>query len=274
MAGHIIKDYLSKKTGYEVWYTIRGKADTSRCISLDVMDEPEVLDVLERIRPDVVINAAGLLNQNAARRQIESIYVNSIFPHKLAKMGERFGYRLVHISTDCVFSGDRGGYTEADIADGTTIYAKTKSLGEVAYGENITVRTSIIGPELKTEGIGLFHWFMQQKGNILGYRRVFWNGITTLELAKAIEWILKHRICGLVHLAATEKLSKYELLKLLKEVFNRDDVVIQPYDELRSDKSLVNTRSEFSFKVADYREMLEEMKKWVESGQEGLYPYA
>ncbi|SEN11941.1 dTDP-4-dehydrorhamnose reductase family protein [Lihuaxuella thermophila] len=273
MAGHMIKDYLQYATDHELWYTVRQKVDESNGISLNVKNESEVKDVLARVKPDVVVNAVGILNNDAAQRPFEAIYVNSLFPHQLARLGHQLGFRLVHISTDCVFSGKRGNYTEYDLTDGETVYAKTKSLGEVVDDVNITIRTSIIGPELKQDGIGLFHWLMNQTGEILGYRQVFWNGVTTLELAKAIAWLMPRSISGLVHLAAPEKISKYVLLKMLQEVFGRDDLIIKPSDHLVSDKSLIQTRSDFSYQVSSYSRMLVELKQWMETQRKRNYPY-
>lgn len=263
MAGHMIKDYLSEITTHEVWYTVRGSTYGSRSVSLNVMDDSTVLHFLNSIRPDVVINAVGLLNEDAAARKYQAIYVNTVFPHKLAEYGQKLGYRLIHISTDCVFSGSRGNYTEKDATDGITVYAKTKSLGEVVDQKNITIRTSIIGPVLNAEGQGLFNWFMKQGEEVLGFRQVFWNGVTTLELAKVIVWVLERNVNGLLHLAVSEKISKYALLNLLKDTFNRKDPTIIPYDGDVSDKSLLNTRSDFSYSVPPYPQMLEELKMWM-----------
>lgn len=272
MAGHMIKDYLLAATKHEIWYSLRGKPDSTRGISLDVLDEQEVYRQLALIKPDIVINAVGLLNHDAERRLPEAIYVNSLFPHKLVQFGECFGYRLLHISTDCVFSGRRGSYIEGDVRDGSTMYAKTKCLGEVIDDQNLTIRTSIIGPELKEDGIGLFHWFMKQEGEISGYNQVFWNGVTTLELAKAIEWLLNKNIHGLVHLSSSSKISKYDLLHLFKSVFERNNIQINANDRIKSDKSLLNQRSDFTYAVPNYLQMIQELKLWMK--EKGEYPYA
>ncbi|MCG3055850.1 sugar nucleotide-binding protein, partial [Escherichia coli] len=135
--------------------------------------------------------------------------------------------KLIHISTDCVFLGDKGNYTESDAPDGTSIYAQSKQLGEIISDKHLTVRTSIIGPELKTDGIGLFLWFMKQTGKIKGYKRALWNRVTTIELAKAIEVFIQQDVTGLYHLATEPKISKFDLLQLMKEVFQKDDVTIE-----------------------------------------------
>lgn len=273
MAGHLIRDYLTQVTRHNVWCTVRGQTKDPNCIPLDVRDEPHVISLLEQLQPDVVINAVGLLNENAARHPADAIYVNSLFPHRLAQHGRRWRYRLIHISTDCVFSGKRGNYTETDTPDGCTIYSMTKNLGEIVDDTNLSIRTSIIGPELNPDGIGLFHWFMSQKGAIRGYQRVFWNGVTTLELAKAVEWTINHPISGLIHLSVPDKISKYGLLNLLKEIFKGKSPVIQPCNKIISDKSLVNTRRDFTYPVSDYSVMLKELKEWMESRTPRRYPY-
>lgn len=163
---------------------------------------------------------------------------------------------------------------EKDPTDAPTLYGKTKNLGEITVEQHVTIRTSIVGPELKPHGIGLFHWFMQQVDMIQGYRRVFWNGVTTLELAKAIEWLLPQPVSGLIHLATPQKISKYTLLYLFREVFNRSGVTIHPRDDIRSDKTLLNTRADFTYPLPPYIAMLRELKEWMESHTERNYPYA
>lgn len=263
MAGHVLYRYFQKRDDDHVWGTTRTPQISQDMICLDVIDESRVLNVIERIQPDVIINAVGLLNDDAAQHVKQAIYVNALFPHVLTDIGEQVGCKIVHISTDCVFSGRIGNYKEVDITDGVSAYAKTKSLGEVVDGRNLTIRTSIIGPEIKTNGIGLFHWFCHQKGQVKGFSRVYWNGVTTLELAKAIEWSIHHNTTGLVHLTAPNKISKYQLLAMFKDIFERDDIEIVPDAGPQSDKTLVNTRTDFTFTVHSYQEMIEEMKDWM-----------
>lgn len=274
MAGHMVKQYFSCQPYVEVWDTARTATQGDpRSVALDIRDTERVQKLLDEIKPDVVINAVGLLNEEAKLRQAEAIQVNSLFPHELAQWAEHCQFRLIHISTDCVFSGSRGDYIEADPTDGATIYAKTKSLGEITDPNTLTIRTSIIGPEIKQDGIGLFHWFMRQKGDIQGYGQVFWNGVTTLELAKAIEWCLHHPIHGLIHLAGQPKLSKYELLLLLQKQFAKHDVTIHRNDEYTSDKSLLSTRTDFAYAVSAYPQMIAELSNWMNLHSKGMYMY-
>jgi dTDP-4-dehydrorhamnose reductase len=273
MAGHMIKNYVCQTTEWEVWHSAREQNRESQGIVLDVTNVAEVLAAIKKIRPDVVINAAGILNKDAERSVYDAIKVNSLFPHQLVEFGKLYDYRVIHISTDCVFSGERGDYTEADTKDGTTVYAQTKSLGEVVDPKNLTLRTSIIGPELKSDGIGLFHWFMRQKGEIQGYRQVYWNGVTTLELAKAVVWSIDRGVAGLAHLSSPQKIAKFELLQLLRQVFQRTDVAIRPYDGVQSDKSLVNTRTDFDYPVPSYFDMLTQLIDWMDGPCGGVYSY-
>jgi dTDP-4-dehydrorhamnose reductase len=264
MAGHIILNYLHGNLTNDLYYTLRSPSKDARAVTLDLTDDKSTYNCLSTIKPDIVINAAGILNNDAAERLKESIYINSLLPHKLANYGDQLGFKLIHISTDCVFSGLKGSYVEEDFKDGTSIYAITKNLGEIIDPKHVTIRTSIIGPELRKQGIGLFHWFMKQSGTIQGYQEVFWNGVTTIELTKAIIWIIQNQLSGLVHLTGKNRISKYDLLLLFKEVFKKENIEITPNCIEKSDKTLVNTRNDFSFVVQDYQSMMIELKQWIE----------
>jgi dTDP-4-dehydrorhamnose reductase len=172
---------------------------------------------------------------------------------------------LIHISTDCVFSGNRGDYTENDQPESTTVYARSKALGEVTVNPHLTIRTSIIGPEIRKQGIGLLQWFLQQQGTVKGYSRVMWNGVTTLELAKAIHYAIEHPISGLLQMTAPQKISKYELLHLFQHAFDKHDVTIIPDEEICLDRTLINTRDDFTFEISAYPTMLKQLSDWMRS---------
>lgn len=263
MAGHMMVSYFQSKPEYMVYYTSRNRNETDG-IYVDATNSAMVEETVDRIQPDIIINCIGILNQHAEDCPELAFRINSVLPHQLAKLAERIGGKLIHISTDCVFSGSRGGYRESDTPDGTTVYAQSKQLGEVIDDKHLTIRTSIIGPELKPDGIGLFLWFMNQRGQIKGYERVYWNGVTTLELAKATESLLKRKQTGLVHLAAEEKISKYNLLKLIQRVFDKNDVEIIPDSEMVLNRTIQNTRDDFHYEVPGYEYMLMELKDWME----------
>lgn len=261
MAGHVISTHFASSDHFEVIHTTRKKDDLDG-VFLDARDFRKVQKVIDRYRPDVVVNAIGVLNRDAEMHPVDAILLNSMLPRVVAQMLDLYGGKLVHISTDCVFKGDLGDYREDADTDGTSVYAKTKSLGEVVDGPHLTVRTSIIGPELK-DGIGLFHWFMKQKGEVHGFSNVMWNGVTTLELAKAIEAMLNQNLSGLYQLTAPEKISKYALLKIIKDIYGKENVTIVPADKPVLDRTLCSTRTDFQYTVPDYSQMLGQLKDWM-----------
>lgn len=263
MAGHVIVKYFKEKKEWDVAYTSRDRNDLDG-LYLDVFMQSKLEELIDDLKPDVVINAIGLLNDNANRNKAAAFKINSLLPHQISKLTERYGGKLVHISTDCVFSGKKGDYTETDMRDGTSIYAKSKAVGEVISDRHLTIRTSIIGPELKEDGIGLFKWFMDQSGEVKGYQKMLWNGVTTLELAKAIDVLLQEQIVGLYHLGADKKISKHDLLITIQDVFQKNDVVIVPDDEVVLDRTIKNTRTDIHYHVPPYKEMLIELKNWLD----------
>ncbi|NRD76714.1 SDR family oxidoreductase [Bacillus sp. BRMEA1] len=262
MAGHMITRYFKTCPGFSVYYTSRDASDLE-AIQLDARDQAVLESVIDSLKPDFIINCVGILNENANKNPIDALLLNSVLPHTLAKLADRCGGRLIHISTDCVFSGKKGDYEEHDPTDGEKVYGKTKALGEIVNSRHLTIRTSIIGPEIRGEGIGLMHWFMQQTGEIKGFKRVFWNGVTTLELAKVIQEMMKQNISGLYHLCVPEKISKYDLLRLFQDVFDKKDVVIHPDEKVVLDRSLKNNRTDFHYQVPEYKTMLLELRDWL-----------
>lgn len=206
---------------------------------VDVMDLPAVQRRLTELRPDYIVNAVGIIKQrDEARSAIPSITINSLLPHQLAAMAREWGGRVIHFSTDCVFSGSRGGYTEADDSDADDLYGKSKFLGEVATENALTLRTSIIGREL-VEHKSLLDWFLaQQHQTIKGFKRVIYSGVTTNQLAQVVADIIQHHptLAGLYQVVATP-ISKYDLLCLLRDAYQMD-VKIVPDETVVSDRSL------------------------------------
>jgi dTDP-4-dehydrorhamnose reductase len=263
MAGHVMAESLAQKPDYGI---IRCdlNAVTPDTIVFDVTDWPRLEYVLRGRRPDVVINCVGLLVKAAQDRVDRAILINSFLPHFLSRLGRACGFKLIHISTDCVFSGDRGGYTEGDFRDGDTPYARTKALGEVINDVDLTLRTSIIGPELILGGTGLLHWFLMQKGTIKGYSKSFWSGVTTLELAKVVDQCICHGVSGLVNLAMSGKISKYDLLIACQKIWDHGQVRILPDDSHASDKSLVSRRTDLPFHLPpSYPVLLAELRDFM-----------
>lgn len=265
MAGHVITRYLSSLNQYEVINASLHRLNEDTII-IDVQNKEKLKNILEEKSPDVVINCIGILINDSARKPALAIYINSFLPHYLAQLGIELNYKTIHLSTDCVFSGQKGGYKEDDIKDGKDHYAKTKALGEIINDRDLTFRTSIIGPELKNNGTGLFHWFMQQEHSTKGYSNVYWTGVTTLELAKAIDAAIKQDLSSLYHLVPDIKISKFDLLKIINDVFKKNLKIIQTQYPT-SDKSLINTRKDFNYEIPSYEQMIEELYFWMKKGK-------
>lgn len=263
MAGHMIAHYLEANQNLEVWRLSRKNIRHQRFLELDITDIKRLEKALSSERFDVVINCVGLLNSFAEKNPDTAIWINSFFPHYLSILGNKISFKVIHLSTDCVFSGKGGGYEEDSAHDGVGFYARSKSLGEVINKKDLTFRTSIIGPELKEDGIGLFHWFMKQNTQVKGYSKVYWSGVTTLELAKAIEAALFQDLTGLHHLVNNDKISKYELLNLFNRYFRKNRIEILPEKAYVSDKSMIRTRNTFDYRVPTYSQMIEELKEYM-----------
>lgn len=270
MAGHIMTGYLQTTGDYQVFGVAR---EDGRHVDkkLDVLDFSGLQAYLRVIKPDLVINCIGVLVSKSADDMCTAIQINSYLPHFLARLGKQLDFKLVHISTDCVFSGKDGQYREDSFRDGNDNYARTKALGEVNNDHDLTIRTSIIGPELKHNGTGLLDWFFKQQGEIKGYSRAYWSGVTTLELAKVTHEMIKQGITGLYQLCPSEKISKYELLKLIAKVWDRD-ISILPYEGYAVDKSLVSTRTDFNYPKPEYEAMLVEAREWMDAHAD-YYPH-
>lgn len=268
MAGHIIKDYLSEKD-YDVYSTFRNRNRglSEKEFDLDVFDKEKINLILEEVKPDFVVNCVGVLNRFAEENPDTAIYVNGYIPHFLDKLSIKYNYKLIHITTDCVFSGKKGNYLENDFRDADSYYGRSKAIGEVNNDRTLTFRTSIVGPDINENGIGLFNWFMKEKEETNGYLNVFWSGVTTLELAKAIEYSFDNELVGIYNLVNNEKISKYNLLKLFSKYMNKD-IKINKYEDYYSDKSLICTRTDFEYKVNTYENMIKEMCEWIKKNKE------
>lgn len=264
MAGHMIVRYFQTVPDYGVFYTTRDYAD-SKGIFLDAADLQRLETVIRILHPDVIVNCVGILNDNATRHEQLALTINGVLPHQLRKLAETVDGKLIHISTDCVFSGAKGHYAENDLPDGSSVYARTKAMGEIRSNRHLTVRTSIVGPEIRSGGIGLLEWFFQQHGEVNGYTRVYWNGVTTLQLAKSIRMCIERETTGLLHLTAPSRISKYELLQLFQETFDKEDVHINPDSGPSLDRTLVNTRTDCRMPVPGYETMLAELRDWMRS---------
>lgn len=260
MAGHMIAAYLQEQGHAVMGFARKESPICYTCIG-NIRDQTQLDRTLEADSFDYVINCIGILNDAVDRNLSDGIYLNSVLPHLLAERLESKGAKLIHISTDCVFEGTKGYYTENDQPDAKSYYGRSKALGEVIDSRNLTIRTSIVGPELKTNGVGLLHWFLSQTGAVSGFDQVIWSGVTTLQLAKSILQDAEKPKTGLYHLVNNQTISKYDLLMLFNHYFRADEIKINRVSEPKCDKSLRNTHP--SDLPPGYEEMVKDLAAWV-----------
>lgn len=247
MLGNAMIRVLSEKVNWQVFGTARSESAkrlfmpdiAARLVyNVDVEQHDSLVRAMTQIRPDVVINCVGLVKQlSNAEDPLQAIPINTLLPHKLARLCELAGARLVHMSTDCVFTGNKGYYRESDPSDAIDLYGKSKYLGEVAYPHAITLRTSIIGHELLSAH-GLVGWFLSQQELCSGYTKAIFSGLPTVVLAQVIRDVVIPRpdLSGVYHVAA-QPISKYDLLNLIASVYEKQIEII-PDDKLVIDRSL------------------------------------
>ena len=272
MLGHQL--WQSLQTKHKVWVTLRRPVtdytsheifDPSTSIQVrDITDRNALGRVLEKAKPEAVINCVGIIKQiNEANDETKIRKVNAEFPHHLAKQCEALGTRLIHFSTDCVFSGIKGNYSENDPADATDLYGKTKHLGEVTDRHCVTIRSSVIGHEIDSN-LSLLSWFLSQHGTtIKGYTRAIYSGFTTIEMAKIVERILtQHQSLFGLWQVASEPISKYDLLKLCQAKLGWQGT-IKPDDSFECDRSLNGERFKDAtgYQAPTWEEMITELSQ-------------
>lgn len=251
MLGNAVFRFLSEGADYSVFGTVRSRQAISLLPQrlqgnlvggVDAENLDSVTKVFANVRPDVVINCIGLVKQlSSANDPLVSLPLNALFPHRLAYLCATSGARLIHISTDCVFSGTRGCYREQDPSDAQDLYGRSKYLGEVDYPHAITLRTSIIGHELNSAH-GLVNWFLGQNGPVRGFKNAIFSGLPTVEVARIIrDFVMIDEELSGVHHVSSEPISKFELLKLLAQVYTKD-IEILPYPSPKIDRSLDSSR--------------------------------
>ncbi len=255
MIGSTMLRVLSEQLDWEVFGTVRDEA-VKRFFSaaigrrlmdgIDVEREDSLVRMLNQVRPDVVINCAGLTKHKPeAEEPLVAIPINSLMPHQLAGLCKLGGARMIHVSSDCVFSGEKGGYTEDDFPDARDVYGKSKALGEVVYPHTVTLRTSTIGHELQSK-YGLLDWFLSQEGKCKGYARAVFSGLSTVVFAQVVRDVVipRQELFGLYHVAA-KPIAKLDLLKIIADVYGKA-IEIVPDDNLVIDRSLDGKRFEMA----------------------------
>ena len=270
MVGHLLCKYLITNSDFILFDIARSYKFRDKTNLFDVKNEKDFYEHIKHIKPDYIINCIGVLIRESNTSIENAIYINSYFPHMLKKFTSQINSKLIHISTDCVFSGKKGNYIESDFKDGTGIYAQTKILGEIQDTTNLTLRTSVIGPEIRDSGEGLFGWFMRQEGIISGFEKVIWSGVTTLELAKIIKLSIDNELTGLHHVTNNSSINKYELLRLFKK-YTQKNIEIKPFNGKSLDKSLIDTRLLLGYKIPSYDDMISEMITFIKNNK-SMYP--
>lgn len=253
MLGHVLFRYLSRNTDYEVYATTRNTKEITKYFSSDLIPHvrPENVDAdnfdsviraLASIQPGIVINCIGIIKQlPIASDPLTAITVNAQLPHRISLVSRAANARMIHISTDCVFDGKKGMYTEEDIPSPEDLYGRTKLLGEVCYPHCVTLRTSIIGHELKGK-YGLIEWFLRQSGRIDGYENAIYSGFPTIELARIIgAYVLPNpELSGLYHVSSSP-ISKLDLLRIVNTKYGRN-IDVDAFGGFYQDRSLVSKR--------------------------------
>jgi dTDP-4-dehydrorhamnose reductase len=274
MLGSAVYRLLSAGPGLEVHGTARDDSARRRfdaplasrlLTGVDVVSHDALVRLLAAVRPQAVVNCVGLVKQLAeADDPLAALPINSLLPHRLAALCRLTGARLVHVSTDCVFSGSRGGYVEGDLPDATDLYGRSKLLGEVVdRPDAITLRTSIIGHELAGSR-SLVGWFLAQPGPVRGFRRAIFSGLPTVELAAVIrdQVLPRPELHGLYHVAAGA-ISKYELLRIVADAYGRS-TAITPDDDVAIDRSLDPSRfrAATGYAAPDWPELVRRMREF------------
>lgn len=265
MLGHVVKRYFQEKGDIVKGSSRSGSEDYTFDATKNMSDAEKYI---QEFKPDVVINCIGILNKVAEDNKSLAVLINSYLPHYLDEICTRIGVKFIHVSTDCVFDGKKGEYTEESLKDATTFYGQSKALGEINNDKNLTLRTSIVGPDANENGVGLFQWFMNQDAEAGGFDKVIWSGVTTVEFAKCMDKAIENNLSGLRHVVNNESIDKYSLLSLFKKHFKKNTAINRKSD-YASDKSLRRTTN-FDFKVPSYDQMVKEMADWV-TKHESIY---
>lgn len=259
VVGHAVALYF-KESGH----------DTFDCYDDAICNADRLKTIIDEGEFDAIINCTAIVNQAAEEDKAGAAYLNAYLPHLLESITAGTKTVVVHRSTDCIFSGARGQYTLEDTPDAKSFYARTKAVGELVNGKDITIRVSLIGPAQDENDVSLLNWFLNQKGEVNGFANAIWTGLTTLEYAKTIESLLQQEAHGLFQAAPAESISKYDLICLFEKYFPGGRSIIK-VDNNRVDKSLVPYWGEYDIRIKDYEQQVAEMKQWIEE-HPALYP--
>ncbi|TKB46138.1 dTDP-4-dehydrorhamnose reductase family protein [Thalassotalea mangrovi] len=270
MLGYSLFSNLSENNTLDVWGTVRNIDGKERYFrgrekklihGVDISNIENLKAVINQLKPNFVLNCIGLIKQyKESKSPVAAISINSLFPHQLASMCDQAGSKLIHFSTDCVFSGNKGAYTEESTPDAKDVYGRSKLLGEVDYAPHLTLRTSIIGHELSSN-VSLVDWFLTQSGKVKGFSKAIFSGLPTCYIAKILSESVFHlpELSGLYHLSV-DPIDKYSLLQKVSDEYEKE-IEIEESDELVIDRSLSSKRFQDAtgFKAPSWDHLLKEM---------------
>lgn len=260
MVGHVVFLYMQEH-GHNV---VGIECDDAVLKDFNILE-----DIVRKENYDAVINCLAVINQDAEADKIAAIRINALLPHFLETITSDIETVVVHRSTDCIYSGKKGNYSLEDWPDAISFYARSKALGELNNKKDITIRTSLVGPEKDKNGVGLFNWFYNQHGKVNGFANAIWTGLTTIEFARDIEWLLTHRMYGIFQLVPNASISKYKLLRLFEKYYPADRKIVR-VDNQKVDKSLVATCGDLL--IPDYETQIAEMREWTDRHKD-IYRY-
>ncbi len=250
MLGYSIFSNLSELSNFDVYGTVRNVKGlesffplTDKLIpNVDVKDFATLEKAVLGVKPDVVINCIGLIKQHDVSKQhVEAIEINALLPHKIAQLCDSIQARLVHFSTDCVFDGKTGSYLETDLPTATDLYGKSKCLGEVDYGKHVTLRTSIIGHELKSS-VSLIDWFLSQEGSVKGFSKAVFSGLPTVYVAKVLaDYVLPNPSLSGLYQLSVDPIDKFSLISKVADVYSKQ-IEIEKFEDFVMDRSLNSTK--------------------------------
>ncbi|EKO3537311.1 SDR family oxidoreductase [Vibrio fluvialis] len=246
MLGYSIFSNLSESPELEVFGTVRSLEGLDKYFptfdklinNVDVRDFKTLENALDRVKPNVVINCIGLIKQHEVSKQhVEAIEINALLPHKIAQLCDSIGAKLIHFSTDCVFDGKVGNYLENDLPTATDLYGRSKCLGEVDYGNHVTLRTSIIGHELRSS-VSLVDWFLSQSDPVKGFSKAVFSGLPTAYIAKVLEeYVLPNKNLSGLYQLSVEPIDKYSLISMISKIYGKE-ISIEKFDDFIIDRSL------------------------------------
>ncbi len=264
MLGHVLTTTLKQDNLYQVFNISRNKKIDNKTIFCDVLDLEKLKKIIIELKPDFIVNCIGILIEDSKNNPDLADTINNKFPHSLKRIADELKFTLIHMSTDCVFDGSIGNYNEDSKKTPVDTYGRTKDSGEIFHKDHLTIRTSIIGPELKEQTTGLFCWVLSNKSKIIeGYVKSVWSGLTTLELSKAISYCIKNNLKGILHIYSNP-ITKYNLIELINHEFNLN-IKVKKVNGKYSNKSLSSNREDFKFEIKSHKEMLVDLKKFIET---------